>query len=59
MKSMGYHVIGINGWKPLRKEYAAVRFQPKYFWLLVSHLTQIFVRNRPEHAFQILCIKEG
>lgn len=58
MKSMGYRVTGINGWKPLRKEYAAMRFWPKYFWLLVSHLTQIFTRNRPESAFQILCVKE-
>jgi predicted TPR repeat methyltransferase len=58
MKKMGYDVIGINGWKPLRKQHASIRFWPKYFWLVISDMTQLFVRNHPEKAFQLLCMKE-
>lgn len=57
MKKRGYKVIGINGWKPLRGEYARLRFRPSYFWQIISDITQLFVRNKPEKAFQILCIK--
>lgn len=57
MKERGYKVIGINGWKPLRREYASLRFWPNYFWLIISDITQFFVRNKPIKAFQILCIK--
>ena len=57
MKKRGYKVIGINGWKPLRGECARLRFWPKYFWLRISEITQFFVRNKPEKAFQILCVK--
>lgn len=57
MKKRGYNVIGINGLKPLRGEGASIRFWPKYFWLIISDLTQFFVRNKPEKAFQILCVK--
>lgn len=58
MRKKGYKVIGISGWKPLRGEFAGVRFWPKYFWLLISDLTQLIVRGKPEKAFQILCVKE-
>lgn len=57
MEKRGYKVIGINGWKPLRGEYANLKFWPRYFWLVISDITQIFVRNKPNKAFQILCIK--
>lgn len=57
MEDLGYKVIGIAGWKPIRGEYAAVRFKPKFLWTIISDLTQIFVRNNPKYAFQILCIK--
>ncbi len=58
MKAHGYTVIGINGWKPLRGENADIRFWPKRAWLRISNITQIYVRNKPEKAFQILCIKD-
>lgn len=58
MRERGYEVIGINGWKPLRAEYAELRFRPKKLWLLISDFTQLFVRNNPEKAFHILCIKK-
>jgi predicted TPR repeat methyltransferase len=57
MKEKGYEVIGINGWKPLRGEYASVRFWPEKIWSTVSDITQYFLRKRPEKTFQILCIK--
>lgn len=58
MRDKNYHVIGINGWKPLRGENADIRFTPKRFWQFVSKVTQKYVRNRPEKAFQLLCVKE-
>lgn len=57
-KKLGYKVIGINGWKPLRGEYASIKFWPKIFWLIISDITQLFVRENPKKAFQILCIKD-
>ena len=58
MKNLGYRVIGINGWKPLRKEFAEIRFKPVFIWIIISNLTQILVRYFPSHAFAILCVKE-
>jgi hypothetical protein len=58
MKKLGFRVIGINGWKPLRTEMAAIRYRPWFFWRIISDISQLFVRNRPEKAFQILCIKD-
>jgi hypothetical protein len=58
MESMGYRVIGIEGIKCLRGEMARIRWYPPRFWLVVSLFSQIVVRNRPYHAFRILCVKE-
>ncbi len=58
MRGLGFEVIGINGWKPLLGEMSIPKFRPRKFWMLISRLTQPFVRNNPEHAFQILCVKE-
>jgi SAM-dependent methyltransferase len=58
MENMGYKVIGINGIKCLRSEFSRLKYRPKYFWWLISDITQVFVRNRPEKAYQILCTKE-
>lgn len=57
MRSKGYEVIGINGWKPLRGECAVPKLWPKFLWIIISDITQPFVRNKPEKAFQILCVK--
>lgn len=57
MQSKGYEVIGINGWKPLRGECAVPKLWPKFLWIIISDMTQPFVRNKPEKAFQILCVK--
>jgi len=57
MKNRGYKVIGINGWKLLRGEYTSLKFKPNHLWRFISDITQVFLRNNPENAFQILCIK--
>jgi SAM-dependent methyltransferase len=57
MRMRGYKVIGIIGLKTLRGERAILRFNPKPLWEIVSTLTQYIVRNHPEFAFEILCIK--
>lgn len=58
MQKLGYKVIGMNGWKPLRKEFAQIRFRPVAFWAVISSLSQLIVRSRPKLASQILCIKD-
>jgi SAM-dependent methyltransferase len=58
IESMGYRVIGIEGIRCLRGEMARIRWRPHRFWLTVSLLSQAFVRNNPEKAFRILCVKE-
>ena len=57
MQQRGYKVIGFNGWKPLHGEYALPRFRPRRFWTVISRLTEPLIRNHPNHAFQILCVK--
>ena len=58
MEALGYRAIGINGWKPLRGEFAYIKYRPRMFWHIVSDLSQLVVRHYPKHAFQILCVKE-
>jgi SAM-dependent methyltransferase len=57
MRKRGYNVSGINGLRTLRGERAILRFNPKLLWDIISTVTQYIVRNHPEFAFQILCIK--
>lgn len=57
MRSIGYTVIGVNGWKPLLGEFAQPRLWPAPAWRLLSRLTQPLVRNHPSHAFHLLCYK--
>ena len=58
MRQYGYRVVGINGWKVLRGEFALIRFHPRSFWLIVSRLTQSVVRKHPKYAFALLCVKD-
>ena len=57
MQQMGFKVIGINGYKPLRGERANITFRPTIFWKRISYLSQLIVKNKPRYAFQILCVK--
>lgn len=58
MQKRGYKVIGINGHKSIRGEYANIKYKPKFLWTLISDISQKFVRDNPKSAFQILCVKE-
>lgn len=57
MRHLGFKVIGLNGWKALRDN-GRLKFWPERLWTKVSSLSQIFVRNHPDKAFQILCVKD-
>jgi SAM-dependent methyltransferase len=57
MRVRGYDVIGINGWRPLRGELGYVKGRPQIPWIVFSDVTQLIVRNHPEKAYQILCVK--
>jgi hypothetical protein len=64
MRARGYRVIGINGlkriwdigwlWKDRSRAALPVRIIRK----ALVDVTQLFVRSRPEHAFQMLCVKD-
>lgn len=54
----GYTVIGVNGWRPLRGPYSAIRWHPTRFWGRVSLYSEGLVEARPRLAFQLLCVKE-
>jgi SAM-dependent methyltransferase len=58
MKNRGYRVIGINGLKWLKGEYAKPKFNPSLFWERISYITQRVTRRTPDLAFQIFCIKD-
>lgn len=59
MRQLGFRVIGINGWKILLGEMALPKLQPHGVWALISRLSQLLVRNYPDHAFQLLCVKDN
>ncbi|MFQ5977096.1 MAG: class I SAM-dependent methyltransferase [Candidatus Heimdallarchaeota archaeon] len=69
MNSLGYSVIGIDGWRPLREvregsetielwQYLTIKFWPRWLWFVVSKISQFVVRDNPHHAFNLLCVKE-
>lgn len=53
----GYEVIGVNGIKSLRGAFAKVKYKPAFFWNFISDLSELFVKHKPEKAFQLLAIK--
>lgn len=58
MKRLGYRVVGINGWKKLRTDYAQLKYRPVLFWHFVSDLSQRYTRGHPAQAGHILCYKD-
>ena len=58
MRALGFHIIGINGCKKLRGEFAAIKYHPKVFWGRISLISQLFTTKNPKYAFGILCVKE-
>lgn len=58
-RRLGYQVIGMYGWKPLRAEGAILRFKPKLVWGILSELTHyLFTRNHSDYAFSLLAWKD-
>lgn len=49
---------GINGIKVLRGEYSAPKIKPTKIGLLLSGLTNPYVRKRPEKAFQFIAVRD-
>jgi hypothetical protein len=58
MRSRGYRVVGLFGWKPLRGERGEPRWRPRRLWDQIALLSQPLVRSRPEQAFHLMCIKD-
>jgi hypothetical protein len=55
--SRGYRVVGVNGWRPLRGQYAELRGPSRNWWRL-SLLSFPLAERYPRHAFQLLCVKD-
>lgn len=58
MKSLGFEITGIAGYKTFRGELGLVVRKPRFFWKLMSHGSQLFTYRSAKHAFAILCIKQ-
>jgi hypothetical protein len=58
MRDRGYRVRGMYGWKPLRGELGAPRWKPVSLWGAIALWTQPLVERYPEHAFEMLCVKD-
>lgn len=58
LKDLGFDVVGLHGYKALRKEEAKMRYKPEPLCLLVSDISQMFVRNYPDLAYTLLVVKE-
>ena len=58
MRSMGYRVLGLSGWKPLRGAQAKPALRPYFLCDRLARLTEPFFEQRPKSAFQILCVKD-
>jgi len=54
----GFRVIGVSGLKYLKGSNAELKFKPKFFWRILSHITQLIVRNHPRYAYALLAIKD-
>jgi hypothetical protein len=58
MRCLGYRIRGLNGWRPLRGELTAIRWQPKLLWENLSLLSQALTTTRPRFAYHLLCVKD-
>lgn len=56
-RNRGYQVYGVNGIKSMRGEFAKPKWRPWFFWAFISDITELFVKNKPEKAFQLFAIK--
>lgn len=69
MRNLDYEACGMAGLKFLRKEntsskeadntiFSTMKFRPKFFWLIISELTQLLTYCFPELAFEIFYVKQ-
>lgn len=71
MTSRGYKAYGISGCKLLRKEntsvgygakgeaiFSTLKFRPRFFWLIVSGLSQIITYYFPKLAYEVCYVKK-
>jgi hypothetical protein len=58
MRTLGYQVRGINGWRVLRGAKGSMRWRPARLWGLVSHFTHPIAYRIPSLAFHLLCVKD-
>lgn len=59
MRSLGFRVIGMHGWKALRGEQHAHRLKPAALSGILSAVTHsLWTRWFPTHAAAILCVKD-
>ena len=54
----GYRVVGVNGWRPLRGERSEPRIRPPVLGHRLAAATQPLVTSRPQHAFQLLAVRD-
>jgi len=59
MRKRGFKVVGLRGWKGFRGELSYLKYNPKILFYILSTITQFFVRNNPDYAFQIICTKKA
>lgn len=59
IKRLGFNkIVGVNGWKLLRKEKGFLRWRPVLIWNVISLLTQVITNKYPKYAFNIFCVKD-
>lgn len=57
-QSLGYQVMGWNGWKEVRGPSAAIRLRPHALFQILADVSQIVLRYVPQCAFHLLCWKD-
>ncbi|MBS3145161.1 methyltransferase domain-containing protein [Candidatus Woesearchaeota archaeon] len=58
LKERGYKVIGANGLKFLKTTRGLTKYRPARFWQVIGDITQLFVKNHPKYAFQLVAVKK-
>ena len=57
-RSRGYEVTGVAGWKCFRGSLMRPKWRPHSIFGRLSLITEAWFEDRPDQAFQILCVKE-
>ena len=58
LRGLGFKVRGIDGWKGLRGYSAAMRYEPAFFWLRISEITQKITWYFTGLAFRLVATKQ-